>query len=169
MRDKHFFETLDTIAKKIMDLLKKQKNMPMRNEFSSRWERFRVGFNQYIRTRDPISLQLSPITDVLREIFRAYFSEKELLKGITEGQLEVVRQKIQHDTEDFWDFLKVKASRNTTLGSKNTLTIDKYLEEFPGLVHFIYVDRNQHWVTMPALDFSRDETVKLTRKKVGFE
>ncbi len=89
------------------------------------------------------------------------------MKGLTDSQLETVRQKVQRDTVDFWDFLKVKASRNTTLGAKNTLTIDKYLEEFPGLVHFIYVDRSQHYVTMPALDFSRDESVKLTRKKVS--
>jgi len=154
-------------VKKIMEFLKKQKNLGIRNEFISRWDRFRAGFAQYLRTRDPISLQLSPITDILRETFRTYFSEKEVLRGITEDQLEVVRQKIHRETKDFWDFLKVKASRNTTLGCKNTLTIDKYLEEFPGLVHFIYVDRNQHWVTMPALDFNRDETVKLTRKKVS--
>jgi hypothetical protein len=150
-----------------MDLLKKQKNTGLRNELSSRWERFKLGFIQYIRTKDSISLQLSPITDILRETFRTYFSEKEIMKGLTDSQLETVRQKVQRDTVDFWDFLKVKASRNTTLGAKNTLTIDKYLEEFPGLVHFIYVDRSQHYVTMPALDFSRDESVKLTRKKVS--
>ncbi|XP_068633952.1 BLOC-3 complex member HPS1 [Battus philenor] len=43
------------------------------------------------------------------------------------------------------EFLRVKAMRYFSLGSGGTdtcsLTLHKYLEEFPGLVHFIYVDR----------------------------
>lgn len=75
-------------------------------------------------------------------------------------------EKIKSDTEDFWEFLKVKANRNVTMGAKDTLTINKYLEEFPGLVHFIYIDRNKHMVTMPALDYTREDSVKLTKKKI---
>ncbi|CAH2047134.1 unnamed protein product, partial [Iphiclides podalirius] len=43
------------------------------------------------------------------------------------------------------EFLRVKAMRYFSLGSgetdANSLTLHKYLEEFPGLIHFIYVDR----------------------------
>ncbi|XP_013173140.1 PREDICTED: Hermansky-Pudlak syndrome 1 protein homolog [Papilio xuthus] len=43
------------------------------------------------------------------------------------------------------DFLRVKAMRYFSLGSRETdassLTLHKYLSEFPGLVHFVYVDR----------------------------
>nr|CAD7402307.1 unnamed protein product [Timema poppensis] len=47
----------------------------------------------------------------------------------------------------------------------SSLTINKYLEEFPGLVHFLYIDRTNHRVTAPSLDFSSEETMSLTKKK----
>lgn len=50
--------------------------------------------------------------------------------------------------------------------TKSTLSINKYLEEFPGLVHFIYVDRITHRFVAPGLDFSSVETTSLTKKKV---
>ncbi|XP_046688506.1 Hermansky-Pudlak syndrome 1 protein homolog, partial [Homalodisca vitripennis] len=50
--------------------------------------------------------------------------------------------------------------------TRTSLTINKYLEEFPGLVHFLYIDRTNHRVTAPSLDFSSEETVTLTKKKI---
>lgn len=50
--------------------------------------------------------------------------------------------------------------------TRTSLTINKYLEEFPGLVHFMYIDRSNHRVTAPSLDFSSEETITLTKKKV---
>ncbi|XP_042877301.1 Hermansky-Pudlak syndrome 1 protein homolog [Penaeus japonicus] len=52
---------------------------------------------------------------------------------------------------DYCHFLEVKALRNMTLGCRSALTINKYLEEFPGLVHFLYVDRSSHQLTSPTL------------------
>lgn len=50
--------------------------------------------------------------------------------------------------------------------TRTSLTINKYLEEFPGLVHFIYLDRTTHRLTAPTLDFTNPETLALTTKKV---
>ncbi|KAJ8928402.1 hypothetical protein NQ314_019067 [Rhamnusium bicolor] len=50
---------------------------------------------------------------------------------------------------------------------KDSLTINKYLEEFPGLVHFVYVDRTTHRVTTPTLDFGTEESL-LYKKKIWF-
>lgn len=52
---------------------------------------------------------------------------------------------------DYCHFLKVKALRNMTLGCRSALSISKYLEDFPGLVHFLYVDRSAHQLTAPTL------------------
>lgn len=46
------------------------------------------------------------------------------------------------------------------------MNINKYLEEFPGLVHFIYVDRMSHRMIAPGLEFASQETLELTKKKV---
>lgn len=51
--------------------------------------------------------------------------------------------------------------------TRTSLTINKYLEEFPGLVHFIYIDRNTHRLVAPTLDFTSTETLALTMKKVS--
>lgn len=49
-----------------------------------------------------------------------------------------------------------------------SLTMTKYLEEFPGLVHFLYIDRTNHRITTPTLNFTSDETNDLTRRKVNY-
>jgi len=138
----------------------------VRSDLLARWDRFKTGFQQYLKSKDAIHLQLGPLADIFRDTFRSYFNETEVVKGIPESVLKSIWKQIQVDTADFWDFLKVKSIRNTTLGARQNLPINKYLEEFPGLVHFIYIDRNEHWVTMPALDFGKDDTVRLTKKKI---
>jgi len=50
--------------------------------------------------------------------------------------------------------------------TRSTLNINKYLEEFPGLVHFIYIDRMSHRMIAPGLEFASQETLELTKKKV---
>lgn len=157
-------------------------------------DRFKLGFQLYSKTKESISVQTMPLVDVCREIFRTYFgnnakfltlspTEKSFLGGAPKiPPLDMIWRQMTTDTEDFWGFLRLKAksgggesgggtsspSPKTSLlmESRENLSINKYLEEFPGLVHFIYVDRNRHSVILPSVDFSKEETVKLTKSKV---
>lgn len=68
--------------------------------------------------------------------------------------------------QDFTEMFQTKVQRNFSLATKSTLSINKYLEEFPGLVHFLYIDRVTHRFVAPSLDFNSPETTNLTKKKV---
>ncbi|XP_029034718.1 Hermansky-Pudlak syndrome 1 protein homolog isoform X2 [Osmia bicornis bicornis] len=168
------FENFDLAMKKALDGIKKNRanisnDVDMcQRRLQSKWEFVRKKYMDLLKSRDPESIlqiesNTSGFTDNLKELYRLTCFDKSFLKqGVdvltTVGKL--VRQKLN----DFSDFLKVKALKNFTLGS--SLTINKYLEEFPGLVHFIYIDRTTHRLTAPTLDFTNPETLALTTKKI---
>lgn len=60
----------------------------------------------------------------------------------------------------FKEFITVKSNTNFSMAS--------YLEEFPGLVHFIHVDRslNRNRVTAPNIETTADDKLVNLRQKV---
>ncbi|XP_018044334.1 PREDICTED: uncharacterized protein LOC108684498 [Atta colombica] len=170
------FEHLDVAIKKVLEGIKKNRSNVgndvdmCQKRLQTKWDFVRKKYSDLLRSRDPevvlqIEANTSGFVETLKELLRLTCFDKNFLKqGIdvltTVGRL--VRQKLN----DFSDFLKVKALKNFTLGSRTSLTINKYLEEFPGLVHFIYIDRNTHRLVAPTLDFTSTETLALTMKKI---
>ncbi|XP_031370524.1 Hermansky-Pudlak syndrome 1 protein homolog isoform X2 [Apis dorsata] len=168
------FENFDLAMKKTLDGIKKNRgnisnDVDMcQRRLQTKWEFVRKKYIDLLKSRDSESIlqiesNTSGFMDNLKELYRLTCFDKNFLKqGVdvltTVGKL--VRQKLN----DFSDFLKVKALKNFTLGS--SLTINKYLEEFPGLVHFIYIDRITHRLIAPTLDFTNPETLALTTKKI---
>ncbi|CAG7718726.1 unnamed protein product [Allacma fusca] len=164
-RDKQYLDVMESSMKKIADLLKKQKNLVLKNELNTRWLRFKTGFQLYLKTKDTISVQVNPIIDALIGALRIYFNEQQLIYDNPKvlQPLTAAWNKAKVDTREFWDCQKA-VPRVMSIGTRQTL--NKYMEEFPGLVHFIYVDRDRHAATLPSLDSAIDDAVKLTKRKI---
>lgn len=84
--------------------------------------------------------------------------------NIAQGREQVTQiSKIVEDSLlSFKEFITVKSNTNFSMAS--------YLEEFPGLVHFIHVDRsmNRNRVTAPNIEMASEDTLINLRKKVTF-
>lgn len=65
---------------------------------------------------------------------------------------------VDENLSSFKDFITVKAHTNFSIAS--------YLEEFPGLVHFIHVDRSNNRVTAPNIEMTCEDNMINLRKKV---
>lgn len=88
--------------------------------------------------------QAESLAKTLRTFVGEAISQSNL-KGTPEEEqnMQDMQTYVSTILKDYIDFLHVKTHRNVTMTT--------YLDRFPGLTHFIYVDRSQNTVVAPCL------------------
>ncbi|XP_076037717.1 Hermansky-Pudlak syndrome 1 protein [Oratosquilla oratoria] len=165
-------DVCDGSLKKAIDLAKR---LPKGNsadkvekslqQVSNRWDGVkRSGLEEWLKSGGDENLpsrveaSLSASLEAMRGAWRASCLAITTPHGdpLVQSAVELATSKM----EDYWHFLEVKALRNMTLGCRSALSINKYLEEFPGLVHFLYIDRSNHQLTAPTLHIENEDSEK---------
>ncbi|CAM1307154.1 Uncharacterised protein g4543 [Pycnogonum litorale] len=127
-----------------------------------KWDQVqKLGFMDYLQNSNSstitprIEAAVSSLCENLREVFHHVLYSSELLweqyiPAIVQVTLEQLQLKVKNALSDYLGYLLVKSDRNITMTS--------YAHDYPGLLHFIYVDRTNHHVTAPALNTGMFQT-----------
>lgn len=127
------------------------------SQLQSTWAEFK--HKAFSRGGPGVSKELLPCCRNMKTqlcgLFRQCFvlksaeNSQRLAPSLQERSLALVQEKLV----DWKDFLLVKSKRNITMVS--------YLEEFPGLIHFIYVDRTAGQMIAPSFNVTDHSTSEL--------
>ncbi|XP_055535291.1 BLOC-3 complex member HPS1 [Wyeomyia smithii] len=147
------FDGLETYVKHSVDSLKKIKhNTPEADEavkhFLSKWDNLRKRYSEFFKTSDSalivkIESNMPMFVEAVKEVFKLLCAECSTLEHGLQ-RVSDIADMVEDKLTEVFNFLQVKSQKNFSMGS--------YLEDFPGLVHFIHIDRNNGRIVAPGLD-----------------
>lgn len=145
------FDRLDGYVRQELDALRRAKLSGSEAEaaqrrFTSRWEVLRKKYVELFRGSDrdlvvTIESNLPGFMDALKELFRRTCVECPMLASGLQRVREIA-QMVDTRLLEFDEWLRVRRTPGA---------MGAYLEEFPGLVHFVHVDRTTGRMIAPPL------------------
>ncbi|XP_053670434.1 BLOC-3 complex member HPS1 [Anopheles nili] len=147
------FDALDTYVKHTHDALKKVKSNNVEvdesiRSFTVKWETLRKKYSDYFKTSDnglivKIESNMPMFVESVKDLFRLLCAGCSTLEHGLQRVTDIAD--VAEDTlNEVFLFLHAKSQKNFTMGS--------YMEEFPGMVHFMHIDRHNGRLVAPSLD-----------------
>ena len=147
------YESLECFVRQSIDALKKAKLRgddleTCLKKFSSKWENLKKMYNEFLKSYEKdlivrIESNIPSFQEDLRQLFMMACCDSS---SINFQQLPEVASVVEGKLLEFSEFLVVKAERN--------ISIEAYLEDFPGLIHFVYINRSSGLMISPDLKSS---------------
>ncbi|KAJ0067167.1 hypothetical protein NL108_012885, partial [Boleophthalmus pectinirostris] len=108
---------------------------------------------------------------IYRQCFLIDSGSLDTPRHLSPGLQERAQTLVQEKLMDWKEFLLVKSKRNITMLPIRFISLDPhiftYLEEFPGLIHFICVDRSTGQMIAPSLNVTEHNTSELGKGPVA--
>ncbi|XP_053949165.1 uncharacterized protein LOC128857432 [Anastrepha ludens] len=144
------YESLESFVKQTLDALKRSKLKgdeldTSLKKFIAKWENLKKMYGDFFRAVERellvrIESNVPAFMDELKQLFTLTCCDSS---GIALDQLPEVASAVEGKMLEITEFLAVKAERN--------ISIEAYLEDFPGLIHFVYVNRTTGLMIAPDL------------------
>lgn len=159
------YENLEIAVRKLSDGLKKNKDgrsQMIFKDLTKKWDVIKKKYVEFFKTLSEESLLRAEtlslgLLETLKSLLNLIATDEVMLRSYSE-LISVVASEVTEKFKEYSEFILVKSEEN--------LTIEAYIKEFPGLVHFIYVDRNTHKMTSPDVDSLCQSTELIDKNKI---
>ncbi|XP_037938368.1 Hermansky-Pudlak syndrome 1 protein-like [Teleopsis dalmanni] len=147
---KQSYECLKVFVKQSLDSLKRAKlkgdDLEIAvKKFSAKWENLRKMYAEFLKGFERemlvrIESNMPSFVEDLKQLFTLSCCDSS---SVALDQLPEVASIVDSKLIEVSEFLAVKAERN--------ISIEAYLEDFPGLIHFMYINRSSGLMIAPDL------------------